>query len=62
MLKRVSGSLESRYRMTDSWCEGDNKGYSRGPVAVSIFSEFPGRLTPVASEGAEWKLARKHMS
>ncbi|KZT02794.1 cytochrome P450 [Laetiporus sulphureus 93-53] len=39
----------------------DIQKYSRGSVAIAIFSEFPGKNTPVASEGAEWRLARKTM-
>lgn len=39
----------------------DMQYYARGPKEVAIFTEFPGRKTPVASEGAEWRLARKAM-
>lgn len=35
--------------------------YSRGPKEVAIFTEFPGKKTPIASEGPEWRLARKAM-
>lgn len=46
---------------TDS-IAGDVLKYSRGPIAVALFTEFPGRNTPVASEGAEWRAARKTMA
>ncbi|TBU46495.1 cytochrome P450 [Dichomitus squalens] len=39
--------------------QADMKAYSRGPYAIEIFTEFPGGRTPVASEGAQWRLARK---
>ncbi|RPD60602.1 cytochrome P450 [Lentinus tigrinus ALCF2SS1-7] len=39
--------------------QGDNQIYSRGLVAIEIFTEFPGGRTTVATEGAEWCLARK---
>ncbi|KAJ7119284.1 cytochrome P450 [Mycena filopes] len=35
--------------------------YSRGPAAVSVFERFPGHFTPVATEGDEWRQARKIM-
>ncbi|KAJ8088597.1 hypothetical protein PM082_013840 [Marasmius tenuissimus] len=37
----------------------DTVRYSRGNVAVSVFKKFPGILTPVASEGDEWRHSRK---
>ncbi|TBU46500.1 cytochrome P450 [Dichomitus squalens] len=39
--------------------QADMKMYSRGPYANKIFHEFPGGRAPVASEGAQWRLARK---
>lgn len=39
--------------------QADMKAYSRGPYARKIFTEFPGGRTPVATEGAEWRLTRK---
>ncbi|KZV67413.1 cytochrome P450 [Peniophora sp. CONT] len=41
--------------------QADMQKYSRGPVARALFTEFPGAKTPVASEGAGWRLARKSM-
>ncbi|KAI0744628.1 cytochrome P450 [Earliella scabrosa] len=41
--------------------KADMQKYSRGPIAVEVFSEFPGGMAPVASEGAQWRLARKTM-
>ncbi|VDB98242.1 unnamed protein product [Peniophora sp. CBMAI 1063] len=41
--------------------QADIQKYSRGPVARALFKEFPGGKTPVASEGAGWRLARKSM-
>ncbi|KAG7444666.1 cytochrome P450 [Guyanagaster necrorhizus] len=32
---------------------------STGPVALSIFEQFPGLGTPVASEGEKWRASRK---
>lgn len=37
----------------------DINSYTRGSVALSVFNAFPGEKTPVASEGAEWRQARK---
>ncbi|THG97540.1 hypothetical protein EW026_g4471 [Hermanssonia centrifuga] len=37
----------------------DLKSYTRGSVAVSIFEQFPGHFTPVATEGAAWRASRK---
>ncbi|KAL1757862.1 cytochrome P450 [Schizophyllum commune] len=42
--------------------QGDTDRYSRGPIAIGVFKEFPGPKTPVASEGAEWRKARKVMA
>ncbi|TRM61022.1 cytochrome P450 [Schizophyllum amplum] len=42
--------------------QGDTERYSRGPIAIGVFKEFPGPKTPVASEGAEWRKARKVMA
>ncbi|KAJ3551970.1 hypothetical protein NM688_g4406 [Phlebia brevispora] len=42
--------------------QGDVQRYSRGPIAVALFTEFPGRNTPVGSEGAEWRFARRTMA
>ncbi|KAF7796095.1 hypothetical protein EIP86_007266 [Pleurotus ostreatoroseus] len=39
--------------------KNDLVGYTRGSVAVDVFRQFPGVKTPVASEGAEWRHARK---
>ncbi|THH07284.1 hypothetical protein EW146_g9366 [Bondarzewia mesenterica] len=39
--------------------KNDIARYTRGPVAVSIFEQFPGMKTPVASEGAAWRKSRK---
>ncbi|KAI0677746.1 cytochrome P450 [Trametes maxima] len=39
----------------------DMQRYSRGPKEVAIFTEFPGKKTPIASEGPEWRHARKAM-
>ncbi|KZT04146.1 cytochrome P450, partial [Laetiporus sulphureus 93-53] len=39
--------------------EVDIQKYSRVPVSITIFSEFPGKNTPLASEGAEWRLAQR---
>ncbi|KAJ7575285.1 cytochrome P450, partial [Mycena floridula] len=38
---------------------GDTTRYSRGPIAKEIFSEFPGKRTPVASEGTDWRVTRR---
>ncbi|KAG7447082.1 cytochrome P450 [Guyanagaster necrorhizus] len=39
--------------------KNDISMYTRGPVAVSIFEQFPGLGTPVASEGEKWRASRK---
>ncbi|PSR72736.1 hypothetical protein PHLCEN_2v11431 [Hermanssonia centrifuga] len=39
--------------------QNDLKSYTRGSVAVSIFEQFPGHFTPVATEGAAWRASRK---
>ncbi|KAI0759034.1 cytochrome P450 [Fomes fomentarius] len=33
----------------------------KGPIAVEVFTEFPGGMAPVSSDGAQWRLARKTM-
>ena len=38
---------------------GDVVGYTRGSVSLDVFGQFPGVKTPVASEGAEWRNARR---
>ncbi|KAK0187618.1 cytochrome P450 [Armillaria mellea] len=39
--------------------KNDISMYTRGPVAVSVFEQFPGLETPVASEGEKWRTSRK---
>ncbi|KAJ7667536.1 cytochrome P450 [Mycena polygramma] len=39
--------------------QNDVTRYSRGNIAVSVFERFPGYFTPVATEGDEWRQARK---
>jgi len=39
----------------------DTVSYTKGRVVQDVFSQFPGPNTPVATEGASWRRARKRM-
>lgn len=40
---------------------GDTTIYAKGEVVRDVFSQFPGSRTPISTDGAAWKSARKMM-
>ncbi|GJJ10845.1 hypothetical protein Clacol_005073 [Clathrus columnatus] len=61
MLKKVDQTGLDISKTFDIFSLEDTVTYTKGTVVQDVFTQFPGPNTPVATDGASWRAARKRM-